>query len=727
MRRTTLLTALLLVAAAIASIHRAYAATDLYFPVAYGRPPRAPSTPVPGTATRTPHPTAYPTLHVADVRYFTNPNDIDALAIDERRDAVWTIGNGGSVRWSAAGSEAPEPAVFNEHERRFADDLAVSDDGSLWVPDWNGVHRRTPAGAWTWLPSPERLRYDGAFGGDDFERVAADHDGGVWFASRDGAMRRKAGRAWEPARLGDPERIAEVGDPVAASNGDVWFGFMLRTDTGRMTAGVVVRRADGRWESFTDGSSAPQFALLGDIAVGPDGTVWAVGQFGIEPEVERLRPNGAAFEQAVLGDLGATWRAADANGDIGNVESIAVDAAGRPWLASMRALVVPQDPDARTWRVEVMDDEIRDFALRPDGSAWLSTPRGLVHRSAAGRYTTFMVPGLPSERVRALALGSGGVWVATDGGIATISASGRIETYAHEVGATGSPVNDVAAAADGSVWLSTARDIGHRDLQGRWSWFTAREGLIDAPAGPLAIDRDGGVWCIAGHPRAEGQPADAQYGVNQRQPDGRWRTFGTADGLPNLRGRSILARRDGSVWVGFDAATADSEPARDRFNLVRNAPSAAWFGVQTPAAVQSQAIVAMAEDSGGALWLLTQKGLARLAADGTWRTYEDEPAWRLRPSTENSTTETALVVDDGGNVYTGTGGALARIRPDGTRAGAWSWLNGNDVTDAVIGPDGRVWLALAFGGVRSFRAVGLPPPIALVAPAEQPVQHPAHE
>lgn len=714
MPRTTTLTALLLAAAALAPTHRAHAATDAYFPVAYGRPPRGPSTPEPGTATRTPYPTAYPTLPVADVRYFTDPNDIDALVIDEQRDVVWTIGNGGSVRWSNAASEAPEPAVFNEHERLFADDLAVSDDGSLWVPDWGGAHRRSPSGAWTWLPSPMRTRDDGSFASDEFQNVAVDRDGGAWFASRDGALRMKSGRAWEPAQLGDPARVAEVGDPVVASNGDAWFGFMRRTDTSGLAAGVVVRRADGRWESFTDGSSAPQFALMGDIDVGPDGTVWAVGQFGIEPEVERLRPNGAAFARASLGNLGATWRAANANGDIRDVDSIAVDAAGRPWLASTRALVVPQDPDARTWRVEVMDDEIRDFALRPDGSAWLATPRGLMRRSAAGPYATLVVPGLPSARARALAVGSDGVWVATDAGLATISTSGRVETYAHEPAATGSPVNDVAVAADGSVWLTMARDVGRRDPDGLWSWFTARDGLIDAFAGALAIDRAGGVWCIAGEPRVQGRPVEAQFGVNQRQPDGRWRTFGIADGLPNLQGRSILARRDGSVWVGFDAASADSELARDRFNLVRSAPSATWFGVRAPAAVQSQAVVAMAEDAGGALWLLTHSGLARLATDGTWRTYEDEPVWRLRPATENSATETALVVDDAGNVYASTGGSVARIRPDGTRAGAWRWLNGNDVTDAVIGPDGRVWLALAFGGVRSFRPVGSAPPVALV-------------
>ncbi|MEO8084421.1 MAG: hypothetical protein ABI780_11410 [Ardenticatenales bacterium] len=695
------LTVVVLAAAVLAPTHLAFAAYDAYLPVAYGPPPHAPSTSVPGAPTRTPWPTAVPTLAVDEMRYYTNPNKVDGLAVDERHDAVWTIGEGGLVRWSGASTHAPAPTVLNQNGRFFEADLSVADDGTVWVPDFTGVARLSPAGAWSWLSSPMRRQPQGYFEQDDFYRVAADHDGGVWFAHRDGALRLRAGRAWEPARFGDPAALFDVLDPVVAANGDVWFGLTYVSDKKDIPSGVVVRRADGRWEDFTERASAPPFGFLQDLAVGKDGTVWVIDMSNRFGEVARLRPNEAAFTLANLGDLSAAWGDAGVHG-AGDGVAIAVDASGRPWLASDHVLFVPQDAGAQHWLAEPVEATIREFEILSDGSAWLATPQGLIRRSPDGRYTTLAAPGLPSNRAFAVAVGPDGVLVGTERGLVTIDPTGSITTTGHANGADAG-INDVALAPDGSLWLTTGLGVGHRDGQGVWRWTLPEDGLIERFVGKLAIGNDGAVWCTSGDPRTKGQGIASTHGVNMRNRDGRWRAFTIDDGLPDLQATSIIARRDGSIWVGFDAASADAPLARDRTNLVLFAPPAKWLPLQVPAAVQTQAIRAMAEDGPGALWLLTTGGLARLSADGSWRTYVDEPAWRVRPDQAYEILETGLAVDDAGNVWASAGGHLMLIRPDGTRASVDGDLNGNDVTDVALGPDGRVWLSLFFGGVRSFR------------------------
>lgn len=705
MRRFPLpfLAVILPIAAVLATTHRAFAAYDVYLPVAFGPPPHAPSTSVPGAATRTPWPTAIPTLAVSEMRHFTNPNNVDGLAIDERRDAVWTVGQGGLVRWAGAGTDAPAPTVFNKDAQFFEADLTVGDDGTVWVPNSYGAGRLSRTEEWSWLMSPMRLQPEGYVGQNDFYRAAADHDGGVWFTHRDGALRLRPGRAWEPAKLGDPNALWDVLDPVVAANGDVWFGLTYISGRKDIGSGVVVRRVDGRWENFTERTSAPSLNILQDLAVGEDGTVWVIDQFGRYGEVAQLRPNAAAFTLANLGDLGVIWRDANEHLGGGDAISIAVDEIGRPWLASEHTLFVPVDAGAQQWRAEPVAGAIREFETRPDGSAWLATSQGLIRRTPDGRYTTLAAPGVPSNRAFAVALGPHGVFVGTDHGLSMIDPNSGIAATVGDSAVADADINDIALAADESVWLATGAGVSMRGRQGDWRTFTTADGLLEAVAGKLAIGGDGAVWCTSGDPRTGARGAPSTHGVNLRTPDGRWRAFTIDDGLPDLQATSIIARRDGSIWVGFDAASADAPLVRDRLNLSLFAPPARWLAVQVPAAVQTQAIQAMVEDGAGALWLLTTGGLARLSADGSWRTYEEEPAWRLNPAQTNPTLEAGLAVDDAGNVWASAGGRLMLIRPDGTRASVYGDLNGNDVTDVALGSDGRVWLSLFFGGVRSFR------------------------
>jgi PAS domain S-box-containing protein len=146
----------------------------------------------------------------------------------------------------------------------------------------------------------------------------------------------------------------------------------------------------------------------------------------------------------------------------------------------------------------------------------------------------------------------------------------------------------VIQSRDGYLWIGTRSGLARFDGV-RFTSFDDRVPgqLKESEVWALAEDRDSALWI-------------GTYGGGlTRLQQGRFTTFGTADGLPSDRIRSLAADRDGSLWIGTDNGLAHLQG--ERFAVV--APSGFAPG---------QVISALHADPNGVLWIGTQTGLFSL-------------------------------------------------------------------------------------------------------------------
>ncbi len=179
--------------------------------------------------------------------------------------------------------------------------------------------------------------------------------------------------------------------------------------------------------------------------------------------------------------------------------------------------------------------------------------------------------------------------------------------YSHqrwtEASATPMPVRAIAQGRDGFLWLATGEglfrfdgarferieaegDDRKEDLPSAllvtrsgdvWTNFETsrrfavyRQGalrLLDAPPAPsrivaMAEGKDGAIWALTANFNAE----------VLRFRDGQWKTFGTAEGLPQSNAANLLVADDGAVWIACGNGVARLAPGAGRFEIYRKTP-----------------------------------------------------------------------------------------------------------------------------------------------------------
>jgi PAS domain S-box-containing protein len=144
----------------------------------------------------------------------------------------------------------------------------------------------------------------------------------------------------------------------------------------------------------------------------------------------------------------------------------------------------------------------------------------------------------------------------------------------------------VLQSRDGYLWIGTRSGLARFD----GVRFTSFDDRIP---GQL---RESEVWALA-EDRASALWVGTYGGGLTRLQHGRFTTFGTADGLPSDRIRSLAADRDGSLWIGTDNGLVHLQG--DQFTVV--APIGFAPG---------QVITALHVDRTGVLWIGTETGLS---------------------------------------------------------------------------------------------------------------------
>ena len=245
---------------------------------------------------------------------------------------------------------------------------------------------------------------------------------------------------------------------------------------------------------------------------------------------------------------------------------------------------------------------------------------------------------------------------------------------------------------DGGVWIGTNNGLVHLH-DGRTDSYTQADGLSGDEVISLFEDRENNVW-VATHD-----------GLDQFR-NTAVRTISRAQGLRGFP-FSVLAARDGSLWIGTDAGL--SKWHDNELNTYRTGRHAATNGPEQSSKsasdnrpreifdedLGSDAINALAEDGRGRIWVGNRKGLSVLD-NGRFVRVPEVPGGFLH----------AIVLDDSGGVWIShqTEGLIHLLPQKSIEKFAWSTFGSVEPAVSMLLDPGRggLWLGFFKGGIAYF-------------------------
>jgi signal transduction histidine kinase/ligand-binding sensor domain-containing protein/CheY-like chemotaxis protein len=358
---------------------------------------------------------------------------------------------------------------------------------------------------------------------------------------------------------------------------------------------------------------------------------------------------------------------------------------------------------------------------------------------APPRFATLGVAdGLPSSVVNQIAQDRDGfIWIGTRDGLARYDGIG-FEVFRNRLGDPGSlSANDVTALlvdSQGRLWCGGGSSgLNRLDPDGRhfYHWHhvpneVSTLGSDDVWA--LAEDRAGAIWV-----------GTYLGGLNRLEADGHFLHLDhDADDPASLRSSTVLALAgdaSGRLWVGTDVGldvrgtdgrithvdipplterpgrsfVLAFEPEADgsmlvgtRKGLFRIDAKLAYAG-EIAASEPPLAVVSLAHDAGGALWIGTYSGLAR-DADGTLEKFHSEEGF---PGALPGTRVTSILDDTEGGLWFGLfDGGVARLAPHWRNFSGYRHRPGDaaslafaNIRALAVDSGGGVWAAAGSDGL----------------------------
>ncbi|MDQ8153044.1 MAG: two-component regulator propeller domain-containing protein [Gemmatimonadota bacterium] len=353
---------------------------------------------------------------------------------------------------------------------------------------------------------------------------------------------------------------------------------------------------------------------------------------------------------------------------------------GSTWIATMHAGVVHYaNGRFRTYGVTqgLPDADVNALYQDGRGRIWAGTRSGLA-RLSGDRFT--LVRGSGPHNVNALAEDAGGeLWVGTDLGLFHLR-DGRL-VHSDVPWLAVARMLRLLRARDGSMWLATGQGLaqmerGAGDRYRVVRRYGARDGLRSVFVSSIVEQRGGVIWV-----------GTLGGGVARLEPNGRFRSLGTAEGLADNNVSDVFIDREENVWAGMvDGLTRVRVPTLQNWrgagiwttSIVWSARAdrdgSVWVGTggdgavriaadgstqsySTPDGLPSEVVLTSYRSRRGTLWLGTKRGLARLAGDQ----FVDETArLGIAPIGVRS-----IMEDDAGRFYVGTDTALMVRGPRG--------------------------------------------------------------
>ncbi len=521
-------------------------------------------------------------LHDSNKADSLSGNDVMGLAQDAD-GRIWVgVYAGGVNRLKPDGSgfvhwrhKAGDPGslasdnVMSLHAGRAGRVWIGTDKGlDLIEPDGHLRHipfAGSPTAPWVW-----QIR------GED-EDVRLGTSDGLYRVGKDGVARR-----WP----GEKNRHGDVFASLRDRSGEVWVGgrgaVRLHTGTGRsysfptrpMVPGglsartvvdVEVDREGGLWLSSADAGlfylgpdwrDFSRFAHIPEdpkslsssrimaLAVDDEGQLLVGGMAG---QLDLLDPaTGKALHLGGAGRLPST-----------SVLSLAPDGPGRVWIGMQGHLYLHDGKHLREVPDPRLKTGIRDLLVQADHSVLVSPlGQGIVRvnpQSLAVSEVALAFDAAQAGQTLHLAQIGHEVWRASAGGLSRLTADGT--RFAPVGGVKSGRINAFVASGQ-QVWLARPDALEQYRRDGKQLLLTrtvsAADGFPAINISRLVIDDDGRVWMTS------------RVGLWRFDPSsGKFRRYGTADGLPSPEFTDTLVRLPGGVvFAGTLSGVAGFQPDR---------------------------------------------------------------------------------------------------------------------------------------------------------------------
>jgi len=292
------------------------------------------------------------------------------------------------------------------------------------------------------------------------------------------------------------------------------------------------------------------------------------------------------------------------------VSSVFWDRFGVPWVGMESHGLSRWNgfPNWRSWKSRdgLSNGGVMSFALSKSGDIWVGTKNGLNRMDSNGSFTVWNNRnGLAANEVRALvSTPDGSIWAGSnEGGLTRLDPGGRLTRFGAADGLANQRVVTMTAEPTGELWVGTRAGLFRTDWrQSRPNFSEYATPLTDAPRSVYRIVRskDGSLWVGNGRGLA-------------RQMDGKWMTYGKAQGLAREGIVFLTEREPGEIWIGYSGifGVARLEMSRNG-EIERITP----FGREN--GLYSDNISFVERDRQGGIWVGTDLGVD-VWTNGVWR------------------------------------------------------------------------------------------------------------
>jgi signal transduction histidine kinase/CheY-like chemotaxis protein/streptogramin lyase len=396
-------------------------------------------------------------------------------------------------------------------------------EGSLWIRSLQRLLVR-PRGAKSFIAPSHRVARATLSAA-----LSLDRDGRLFVPTESG-LSRLSGARWEDMGIDQGLPVNPTCCVLEDRESSIWVGL----------AGAGLARWLGyeQWESWT-GSEGLAGSNLQAIHRDRAGVLW----IGTENGLQRIGADGK---------VSRAWTERD--GLAGSkVRAIVSAPGGEIWVGSSPGGVSRLDPSSgviRRYRLgsTTEDNRVTSMVLSPDGYLWVSTLGALFRTAATTPAVMFQRQILPlssSGEVFGHVLfdSKGRRWFAGSKGLLRMD-RGQWTRFTTKDGLRSNRLATLAEGPDGAIWIAygDAPGIAKLTMAGdrfRLQHFTERNGLKSDSIAAITADSRGWIWVTSN------DGVDAFDGEN-------WHHYSQAEGLlwDDCADRSLLADRDGNVWIG---------------------------------------------------------------------------------------------------------------------------------------------------------------------------------
>lgn len=455
---------------------------------------------------------------------------------------IWAATEEGFVRFDGQRFVTFDTATHDRISSNFTLTVISGRDGTLYVGTAGGLLR---------LIGDEITRFT-ASEGLPHNMVTALHessDGAVWIGTSAGLARLFDGRI---TVVVPPHRLphATVTALTEDWSGRLWIGTM---------AGLVSFKS-GHVSPHKSASGFPEGHILA-LYPGQDGSLWIgtdgaglhryrSGRFRVYGEAEGLQ---AKRVRAVFEDGNGVIWIGTLDGGFGRlrqeriemdgganqaISSFFQDREGNLWIGTNTGLIRLADGAVVSFGAEagLADENVKTVHADPSGTMWIGTRRGLqpLGRSTpVARDTELKNLSVLSARTAR----DGSLWIGTTDGALHRRNDGRLIRYGVEDGLGSPMVLTIHEDRSGAVWVGTAVGL-HRIVDGRVTPLALSRPLQGQTVGVIHEDADGILW-VGTH----------DGGLN-RIDDGNVESFNIESGLSSNFIVAIHRDSTGTLWLG---------------------------------------------------------------------------------------------------------------------------------------------------------------------------------